>query len=228
MTDVQTDTPVADTGVAQAPAPVADAPAPLSFNLADGPKETPITVTVDRARIPAAARLELLDMQVRSLINGRPHQAAMKYAKAKAEYEAKCAADPTFEGEAPVAPNLAEIATAALNDLYEGKIRQRNRGGAAKEREAKDPVDAVVTQAVIRELFAKRKTEKPGTKYQEVVKEVGASGIEYLNNRAKELAGSDTKRLADLQKTIDSKYVAPARKMVSLNAKGEAQENELL
>jgi hypothetical protein len=152
----------------------------------------------------------------------------MRFNALTKEYKAKCDADPTFEGTAPVAPDLNEIAQGALADLYAGKIRQRNRGGPAKAKEAKDPVDAVVTQAVVRELFAKRKTEKPGTKYQDVVKEVGSSGIAFLNARAETIAAGDAKKLAELQKSIQSKYVVPAQKMVSVNAKGEAQDNELL
>lgn len=199
----------------------------LGFALQDKQGEEAISVSVDRARIPANIRLELLDRAIKSLVNGRPHQAAMKFAADSKAYKAKCDADPTFEGTAPTAPNLGEIATAAINELYEGKLRQRGTG-SKKPAEAKDPVDAVVTQAVIRELFAKRKTEKPGTKYQEVVKEVGTSGIAFLTARATSLANGDEKRLAELTKQIQNKYVVPAQKMVSVNAKGEAQENELL
>lgn len=200
----------------------------LSFNLNDGPDTNPITVSIDLTKIPAPARRELLEAKIKDLVNGRPHTALMRFNGADKEYKAKCAADPTFTGEAPVAPNLSEIAGQVVTDLYEGKVRQRNKTGSAKQRAAKDPVDAVVTQAVIRELFAKRKTEKPGTKYQDVVKEVGESGVVYLQNRATLLAGDNAKRLDELTKSIEAKYLAPARKMVSVNKAGEAQENELL
>jgi hypothetical protein len=199
----------------------------LTFALQDKADGAETSVSIDRARIPANIRLELLDRAIKQLVNGRPHQAAMKFAADTKEYKAKCDADPTFDGAAPTAPNLAELANNVISELYEGKLRQRGKGGA-KQTEAKDPVDAVVTQAVIRELFQKRKAEKPGTKYQEVVKEVGTSGIAYLNARATSLANGDEKRLAELTKTIDSKYIKPARAMVSQNAKGEQVENELL
>jgi hypothetical protein len=203
-------------------------PANLAFTIQDSPETNPITVEIDRAKIPAAARLDLLDRAIKSMVNNRPHVALMRYNAALKDYKAKCDADPTFEGEAPVAPNLAELAQAAIADLYAGKLQQRNRNGNAKQKAAKDPVDAVVTQAVIREMFAKRKAETPGTKYQDVVKLVGESGVVFLQNRAKELAGGNEKRLEELNKQIESKYLAPARKMVSVNKAGESQENELL
>lgn len=199
----------------------------LAFNLADKLGETEIGISIDRTQIPGETRLQLLDTKVREIVNGRPHQALMKFNKAKAAYDAACAADPTFTGEAPTAPDLAAIASQAVADLYAGKIAQRNRGGA-KAKTTKDPVDAVVTQAVIRELFAKRKAENPTIKYGEVVKEVGESGIGYLQARAVTLANGDEKRLKELNTQIDKKYVAPARAMVGMNAKGEATGNELL
>lgn len=216
-------------GTAEAPAPAAETTdSTLTFNLADSPDTAPVGASIDLTRIPTAARRELLETKVTELVNGRAHAAVMRFNAATKEYKAKCDADPTFNGEAPKAPNIGELAQAAIADLYEGKVRQRSKGGQAKTRVAKDPVDAVVTQAVIRELFAKRKTEKPGTKYQEVVKEVGESGIAYLNARAVTLAAGDKKRLDELTKSIENKYLKPARQMVSVNAKGEAQDNELL
>lgn len=200
----------------------------LAFNLADGPETNPIAISVDLTKIPPAARRELLEAKVRDLINGRPHTALMRFQKEAKEYKAKCDADPTFSGTEPVAPNLSEIANQVVTDLYEGKVRQRNKSGSAKQRAAKDPVDAVVTQAVIRELFAKRKAKTPGTKYQDVVKEVGESGTTYLMARAKTIAGDNAARQAELEKSIENKYLAPARKMVSVNKAGEAQDNELL
>lgn len=200
----------------------------LAFNLGDGPDTNPIAISIDLSKIPAPARREMLEAKVKELVNGRPHTALMRYNAALKEFKAKCDADPTFSGTEPVAPNLSEIANQVVADLYEGKVRQRAKGGSAKQRVAKDPVDAVVTQAVIRELFAKRKAETPGTKYQDVVKLVGESGTAYLMGRAKELAGDNAKRLEELEKSIENKYLAPARKMVSVNKAGEAQENELL
>lgn len=199
----------------------------LSFELADKVGDSAVSVAIDLSKIPAATRRELLEQRIKQLVNGRPHQAVMAFNKAQAEYKAKCDADPTFDGTAPTAPNLAEIAQGAITDMYEGKLRQRGKG-TGKQAEAKDPVDAVVTQAVIRELFQKRKAEKPGTKYQEVVKEVGVSGIKYLEARAETLSNGDEKRKAELLKTLENKYIKPARQMVSVNAKGEQQENELL
>lgn len=201
--------------------------ATLAFELADKIGDTAVSVNIDFAQVPADTRLQLLHMKARELVNGRPHQALMKFNKARAEYDEKCKADPTFTGEAPAAPDLAAIAQAAIADLYAGKVAQRNRGGA-KAKTTKDPVDAVVTQAVIRELFAKRKAENPATKYGTVVKEVGESGIAYLQNRATTLAAGDDKRLKELTSQIDKKYVAPARAMVGVNAKGEATGNDLL
>lgn len=199
----------------------------LSFNLNDKIGDTAASISIDRAKVPPAARLELLDNAIRTIVNGRAHSALMRHNKAEAEYKAACEKDPTFSGAAPVAPDLAAIAAQAVADLYEGKLRQRGKGGS-KERTAKDPVDAVVTQAVIRELFEKRKKENAKTKYQEVVKEVGESGIKYLEARATTLAAGDDKRHAELTKQIENKYLKPARMMVSQNAKGEAQDNELL
>lgn len=202
----------------------------LAFQLQDSPETNPINIEVDLTKIPAEARRGLLERAVKQMINNRPHVALMNFNAKVKEYKAKCDADPTFSGDEPTAPNLAEIATGAINDLYAGKLQQRNRGGAVKQRAAQDPVDAVVTQAVIRELFAKRKAETPGTKYQDVVKLVSEAGggIGYLTARATALAAGNEKRLDELTKSIETKYIAPARKMVSVNKAGEVQENELL
>lgn len=196
----------------------------LSFKLNDADA----TVTLDVSRIPAATRRELLDTAIKSLVNGRPHSAKMRFEKASKEYKEACDKDPTFDGPAPVEPNYSELAEAAITDLYAGKVKQRNRGGEKKATEAKDPVDAVVTQAVVRELFAKRRAADKTVKYQDITKEVGASGIAYLNAIADAKAGGDEAKRKELAKSIETKYIKPARAMVGVNAKGEMNDSDEL
>lgn len=188
-----------------------------------------LNASVDVAKVPAATRRELLDAAIKRLVNGRAHSAKMRFDKAFKEYTDNCEKDPTFSGDKPAEPDYAGIAEAAITDLYAGKVRQRGKGGEKKAAEAKDPVDAVVTQAVVRELFSKRRAKDSKVKYQDITKEVGASGIAYLNAKAATLANGDEKVLAEKLKSIEAKYLKPARAMVGVNAKGEAtSDDELL
>lgn len=121
-------------------------------------------------------------------------------------------ADPTTG-----APDYAKVAKEAKDRLLNDKMRAR-RGEGAPAKEAKDPVDAIVTVAVCRDLFESRRRTDTSTKWFSVTNEVGNSGIAYLEALAD---GNPTK----LKKMAD-KYIRPAQKMLGLNAKGESEAGE--
>lgn len=194
-------------------------PNALAFTLPETIDNT-ITVEVDLAALPDASRARLLSTAVRQYIMNRVNTAAVRYRKDKAAYDAEIAKDATFTGDIPALPNYAELAGAAKSDMLTGDMRDRGDGTGGK-RAPKDPLDAVVTTAVVRELFSKRKAATPSTKYIDITKEVGASGIAYLNARADAAAGDDEARRAVLAKKIETEYLAPARKLLGINAKGE-------
>lgn len=191
----------------------------LSFTLPESIDNT-ITVEIDLSALPDASRARLLGTAARQYIMNRVNTAAVRFRKELATYEAEIAKDATFTGDKPTAPNYAELAGAAKSDMMTGEMRDRGDGTGGK-RAPKDPIDAVVTTAVVRELFGKRKAANAATKYVDITKEVGASGIAFLNTRADAAAKGDTTRREQLAKIIERDYLAPARKLLGLNAKGE-------
>lgn len=191
----------------------------LSFTLPETIDNT-ITVELDLSALPEASRARLLSTAARQYIMNRVNTAAVRYRKEKDAYDAEIAKDATFTGDKPEVPDYAALAGAAKSDMMTGEMRDRGDGTGGK-RAPKDPLDAVVTTAVVRELFGKRKLANPATKYIDITKEVGASGIAFLNARADKAAAGDDARRAVLTKKIETEYLAPARKLLGLNAKGE-------
>lgn len=108
-------------------------------------------------------------------------------------------------------PDYAKVAGDAKQRLIDGTLQAA--AGEGKGRKTKDPVDAIVTQAVMRDVFAKMQAKNPKAKWTDAVKKVGGSGLEYL----RKLAGDD----ADKVKNLNTRYVKPAQTMLGLNAKGE-------
>lgn len=160
-----------------------------------------IEVVIDTAEIPEAIKERFLNSAYKSYINSRVNVAAAKFKKDKEE-------DPTVDE-----PDYAELAAKAKADLLAGTVRVRGDGTGGRTRSTKDPLIGLITQAVIRDLFAKRRKKDPSVKFGTIVKEVGADGLAFLRERAK----GD----ADKLKAIETKYVKPARTMLGVNAKGE-------
>lgn len=195
-------------------APAAD-PNALIFRIPN----TETDINIDITKIPAEARLELLKKAIKDHVTNRVNQTNVRHKKALAPWDAydeavkadalqSAVAKPT--GDKPTVDLIAPAA-AARADLYEGKLRTQTEGG--KPREAKDPLIAAVTSAVVRELFEKNKVTQTGYKYTDAVKEVSGDGVAYLNARIAEkvAAGGDEKAL---NKFLEDRYMKPARIML--------------
>lgn len=163
-----------------------------------------IEVVIDTDEVPEELRERFLSDKYKQYVNSRVNSAVSKYKKDLEE-------DPTTDE-----PDYAEIASKAKADLLSGNVRVRGEGGKGKT--TKDPLIGLITQAVIRDLFAKRRKKDKSLKYGTIVKEVGPDGLAYL----KGIAGDDAGKL----KNIETKYVKPARTMLGLNAKGESVADE--
>jgi hypothetical protein len=205
--------------MATAPAPVAD-PNVLSFELPESAGN--FTVSLDMQTIPAATRLDLLKRAVTQLISGRVNVALSRVNKANEAFikydEALAAhtADPITvpapalpEGERTPPVDVAAKVSEGIAALQAGKLT-REKSESTSRRVARDPVDAIVTGVVQRELFAKNKAANPSYKWTDVVKEVGASGVAYLNKRIETLVAGGADR-GQLEAMLDAKYIAPAR-----------------
>jgi hypothetical protein len=173
----------------------------LTFKLA---QDDAIEVVIDTDEVPDSIKERFLNNAYRQYVNSRVNVAAAKYKK-------DSEADPTIDE-----PDYAELAAKAKADLLAGTVRERGEGGKSKP--VKDPLISLITQAVIRDLFAKRRKKDKALKFGTIVKEVGPNGLEYL----KTLAGDS----ADKLKAIETKYVKPARTMLGINAKGESTQDD--
>lgn len=191
-----------------------------------------VQIKVELRTIPDAVRLDLLKGAVRNYIVNSVNQAHMRHTKALepwTSYENAVAADPMQtavpkpEGERPTA-DLASVAAEARKRLYEGKVRKQGEG--TKARETKDPLTKQVTQAVVSELWEKRKAE-PGIKFSDITKLVAGDGIKYLNdNIDKKVAeGMDRKVLESFR---DKKYINPAKMMIGMATVKGSEETSLL
>lgn len=182
-------------------------------------------IAINLTAIPAELRLELLKGGVKTLINNRVNVANTRFNKVNApfvEYDAKVAADPLGahtkpEGERPITPDLLAKAAEGREALYKGEFRQRGDGTAPKRTPA-DPLDSLITKIVVGELFKKNKGVIDGYKITDATKAVAdaGGGQKYLEQSivAKVAAGSDE---AALRKTLDTKYIKPARLALGLD-----------
>lgn len=181
-----------------------------------GTDNTVMQVEIDK--IPPAVRMDLLTGSITGYVRNSVNQAMVRHKTAMAPwdaYEKACAVDPLQtsvpkpEGALPTV-DLIEVAVAARNRLYEGNVR---KAGERKARTAADPLTSMVTQAVIRELFEKKKATEKGYKYTDAVKEVGGNGIKYLDDliAAKVAAGANAD---ELNKFKESRYIQPAKLML--------------
>lgn len=209
--------------VATAAAPAAD-PNTLMFVIpnAIGADGGEVQMSVALGDIPADTRMDLLKQAVRNYVVNSTNQAYQRHLKALGPwtaYENAQAADPLQtavtkpEGERPTV-DLIPVATEARTRLYEGKVQKRGEG-SGKKREARDPLTTHVTNAVVRELFDKKKAADPKFKWTDAVTEVGSDGIAYLNKLVDEKvkAGADK---AALDKFMDERYIKPAKMMLGL------------
>lgn len=183
------------------------------------PNTDNVQVGIDIAEVPAEIRTKMLQGAVKTYILGRANVANVRYNKLKAEYDKARADDPTGDHKAPEAPDLIALVSAAKTDLLAGTIRERGTG-EGKTRQPKDPLDKAVTGVVVTALFAARKAADPKYSYLTAVKEVGASGIAFLKAQidAKVENGADR---AELEKSMETRYMAPARKMVGVDKTGK-------
>lgn len=173
---------------------------------------------IELDKIPPATRLELLKTQVSNYVRNSVNQANVRHTKAMEPWEAynkACAVDPAQtavpkpEGDMPTV-DLVEVAKAARERLYEGNVR---KNGERKSKPKVDPLTKLVTDAVVRELFDKKRETVKGYKFTDAVKEVGGNGIEYLDKMIAErvAAGADQ---AELIKFKESRYIQPAKLML--------------
>lgn len=196
--------------------------------------------TIDLAAIPADTRMELLRNAVKTAVVNRvnvanvrhgkklePFAAFDAYGKAMSAYNADPLSNPKPEGDAPTAPtgehpgtlDLRKLAQEGADALLRGELRRPKSDTPAKSRAPKDPVDALVTQQVVRELFKKNKELDAKYTFPQATKEVGASGIEYLKGRIADAVAKGGNQ-ADLEKMLETRYLAPARVMAGVKPLG--------
>lgn len=213
--------PLATPAPAPAPAPVADNPNVFTFRIPN----TETDIGIDIAAIPAETRMDFLKKGLRDYITNAVNQANVRANKANAPFDAydeAVKADPLQtavakpDGERAV-PELIETAAAARKRLYDGEVRKQGEGDGRK-RETVDPLTKLVTEAVVRELFAKRKLTDNKVKYTDITSEISKAGggVKFLETMVAEkvAAGGDEK---ELRKFMDARYINPAKMMLGQN-----------
>lgn len=175
---------------------------------------------IDVNAIPEEVRADILKKGIVAYVRNSVNQANNRHKKAMEPWEAydkAIAADamqtavPQPQGERPADPadTLVETATAARQRLYDGEIRKT---GTRKARKTADPLDSIITQAVVRELYDKNREADSKYKYTDATSEVAKAGggTAYLEAKIAERvkAGADE---AELRKFMESRYVQPAK-----------------
>lgn len=202
-----------DTTTTEAPA-AAENENIMVFDIPNTDKQMQIDIT----QVPAELRMEFLQKGLQNYVRNSVNQANVRHNKALEPwnaYEKACAADPAQtavpkpEGEKPTV-DLIQTATDARKRLYENEVRKQGTGTSKKKT---DPLTKMVTDAVVREIFEKKKDTVSGYKWTDAVKEVGGNGIEYLDKLIAEkvAAGADE---AELNKYKESRYIQPAKLML--------------
>lgn len=207
---------------AQAPAVAGETPnTTITFELPN----LPGSHSFDCATIPGETRLDLLKGAVRSYIANRVNATFQRHqkqdeVKAWAAYDEAVKADPLQtavakpEGERPAAPDLAGSLAAALEALTKGEIRKQGTG-ERKPRERKDPLIAMVTKAVVKDVYESKRAADPKYTYLMAQKEVGPDGVAYLNTIIDQKVAAGVDRTA-LEKMRETKYMNPARLMLGI------------
>lgn len=205
-----------------ATAPVtADAGTTISFELPN----LPGSHTFDCATIPGEARLDLLKGAVRSYIANRVNAAFQRHQKDEdvkswAAYDEAVKADPLQSAvpmpttERPAAPDLSGALARAIEDLTKGEIRRQGKG-EPKARARKDPLVALVTKAVVKDVYESKKASDPKYSYLAAQKEVGPDGVAYLNSLIEAKVAAGVSR-TDLEKMREEKYMKPAKLMLGI------------
>lgn len=165
------------------------------------PQDDDVEVLIDTETLPDAVKARLLVKAAKDYVLNSTSSAFQRWKKEGSKGEDT--------------PDYAAVAKDAKARLVDDKMRATPGEGTGKT--AKDPLDAVVTVAVVRDLFQSRKAKDPKVTYISITKEVGSSGVAYLTK----LAGDDKAKLAK----IEAKYLKPARQMLGINAKGENTED---
>lgn len=209
--------------MSEAPTPVAAA-APLStiavfkFEHLEGER------SFDCATIPGGVRLDFLFGAVRTYIGNRINSARTRHEKDPAvvawkAYDEATKADPLQsavakpEGDRPAEPNFEDVYNRAIADLVAGNIRRQS--DEPKPRKTKDPLTAVVTDAVVRDVYTSKRAEDPKYSYLAAKKEVGTDGVAYLKAMIETRVAEGVDR-ADLEKMLETRYLAPARIMLGI------------
>jgi hypothetical protein len=216
--------------MSEAPATPAT-PAPLStvatfkFEHLDGER------SFDCAEIPGTVRLDFLFGAVRTYIANRLNGMRTRHEKdpkviAWKAYDEATKADPLQsavpkpEGERPGEPDYEDAFNRAVNDLKAGNIRRQS--DEPKPRKTKDPLVAVVTDAVVRDVYTSKRAEDAKYSYLSAKKEVGTDGVAYLKSmietRVAAVADAEKAALrAALEKQLETRYIGPAKVMLGMN-----------
>lgn len=181
---------------------------------------TETDISVDIAQVPASVRMDMLKTALRNYITNATNQANVRANKANEPfdlYDEAQKADPVQtavprpDGERVVA-DLLKTAADARERLYKGEVKKQGDG---TPRAKVDPLTKLVTDAVVRELFAKRKEADSKVKYTDITSEVSKAGggVKYLEAMVAEkvAAGADEKQLRDF---MDARYIKPAKMMI--------------
>jgi hypothetical protein len=227
--------------------PTNDAPATPDLTLAIEVANTATTeggdnqsVSIDLAKIPQDARLELLRSAVRTAVTNRVNVAMVRNRAARAPwaawaaYEAAIAADPLQTtvakpegdkptGEAPAALDPIAKANEAIADLLKGELRSTAKKGEGRSRKTADPLVNAVTNVVVRAVYeankaAGRKVEVPAADGKP------ASTRPYgFPDATKEVGGNG---IAYLNAQIDAKVAAaPEAEQATLRTQLEKQRD---
>lgn len=224
MTDVANNSAGAETATAGAEAAVVNENV-LMCKILDTGNE----LAIDLAQVAPVIRLAFLKQAIRDNVRNRLNAVQIRFNKANeawSAYDKAQEADATQtavtkpEGERPTL-DLIEPAKRAREDLYAGTLRGL---GEKKERVTVDPLVKLVTEAVVRDVFAKGK--EAGTADWTFFKargEVGKDGVAYLDARIAEHVanGGDA---AALNKMKEDKYMKPARIMLGIDQSKAVKE----
>lgn len=218
------------------PAAAAENANTLQFAIPGIEPETQISI--DLSLIPADTRMDFLKSAVRAYIVNPVNQVNVRHNKELGpwnDYDEATKADPLQtavakpEGERPGLPTekLIDAAKAARERLYKGEVRKQGDGSKSKPKA--DPLDAMVTRAVVSELFDKNKATTPGYKYTDATSEVAKAGggIKYLDAKIAEKVAQGAEEAA-LLKFKENRYINPAKLMLGQRDTAGTKDQSLL
>lgn len=229
----------------EAPAAAAEGANPNVITFVIPGSEPEVQMAVDLDQMPAAVRLDFLKTAVRNYVVNPVNQVSVRHTKDSAGWAAYDEATkanplqtavPKPAGERPVLDQskLIDAAKAARERLYKGEIRKQGDGTGKKQAKA-DPLDAMVTRAVVTELFEKRKVSTPGVKYTDITSEVAKAGggIAYLDQMiAEKVAAAPEAEQATVKANLDkfkeSRYINPAKLMLGQRDTAGTKDQSLL